>query len=85
LRRELEGPGEHQREGESEDHQRNDNLEDPCRCFEQREHERGDLDHHPADDAIGNADLYDIAALQFGPGMRRSASVRCLCAGAASG
>src|ERR1700674_3511752 len=65
-RRQVEGPGEKERDRETERKQDDDESHRPHRDFEKRKDLRRDLNEEPAHDRVGHGDAVNFAALEFG-------------------
>src|ERR1700716_3868306 len=64
-RRQVEGPGEKERDRETEREQYDDEPHRPHRDFEKQKDLRGDLNEEPAHDRVGHGDAVNFASLEF--------------------
>ena len=63
FRRELEGPGDDERDWESSRDQNDDQSHNPGRNLQEWKNLRGNLNQQPANNRIGDGDLVNIAPL----------------------
>src|SRR5207249_2826646 len=66
FRRDLEGPGKHQRNREPNNKNEDDNLHRPLRRIERGKKNRCRLNREPRDHRVGDGNLVNIAPFQFG-------------------
>jgi hypothetical protein len=64
--RELEGPGDNERDGKSNYDREHDQPHRPTRDLKERENLRRDLDEQPRHNRISDGNLVDVAPLQLG-------------------
>src|SRR5947207_13462245 len=66
FRRELESPGDHERDRESDRDQQYHQPHNPIWNLQERKNLRRDLDQKPADNRISHSNLVNVAPLQLG-------------------
>src|SRR6266542_3182727 len=66
FRRDLEGPGKHQRNREPNNKDEDDNLHRPLRRIERRKENRCRLDREPRYHRVSDRDFVNVAPLQLG-------------------
>ena len=71
FRRHFVGPGQAERDRETEEHENNDEAYRPGRNLEDWKGRVRDLDEKPADRGVGHRDFVDVAPLQFGEEVAR--------------